>query len=313
MGGSGGGGSFTSSSPENLAEQVRKAEDATSVAAFESTLSGMLDDLLVGYNDRDYKLVTDRLADAMDAFDSSIDGSVDQLYGGSVAKHTYVDGFSDVDSLVFLNDTELEEHSPQQALDHMVDTLRDRLETDVVISKGQMAVTLEYVDGMQIQLLPAIKDEGGTLHVPSSRRDGWSHIDPEPFRQALTRRNVECGRKLIPTIKLAKAINANLPESQQLSGYHMESLAVAAFRGFEGKKTTAAMLPHFFERAKELVLTPMRDSTGQSVHVDAYLGDANSERRVASSHVLDRLSKRMRNATAGGSLKQWGLLFGDDG
>jgi hypothetical protein len=107
-------------------------------------------------------------------------------------------------------------------------------------------------------------------------------------------------------------VNGTLPETQRLSGYHMESLAIAAFRGYAGDKTTTAMLPNFFERARELVFSPSRDSTGQSVHVDEYLGPANSDARLAASHVMSRLARRMRNATATGSAAQWRALFGFD-
>ena len=116
----------------------------------------------------------------------------------------------------------------------------------------------------------------------------------------------------MPTIKLAKAIIGQLPESQRLSGYHVESLAIAAFRGYDGEKTTSAMLPAFFEKARSLVLSPIRDSTGQSVHVDGYLGAANNEQRQAAGHVLGRIARRMRNATAAGSTEQWNDLFGLD-
>jgi hypothetical protein len=60
------------------------------------------------------------------------------------------------------------------------------------------------------------------------------------------------------------------------------------------------------------VLSPIRDSTGQSVHVDEYLGPANNDTRLAFSHVLGRLARRMRNATAAGSAAQWLALFGLD-
>jgi Second Messenger Oligonucleotide or Dinucleotide Synthetase domain len=312
MGGGGGGGPFSSRTPEELAKQVRKAEEATSVAAFEATLSTMLAQLLGAYNGRDVDLVQNRLNEVKDALETSIEGTFDQLFGGSVAKRTFVDGLSDIDSLVIINDSDLEDHSPRRALDRMTKSLQRQLGTAAEISHGRMAVTIEYPDGMIIQLLPAISTEEGKLRVPSSRRDGWSHIDPTGFREALTRRNQECGGKLVPTIKLAKAIIGTLPESQRLSGYHMESLAIGAFRNYTGPKTTAAMLPTFFERAKTLVLSPIKDSTGQSVHVDEYLGPQNSEARLAASHILGRLEKRMRNATVANSTAQWQALFGLD-
>ncbi len=92
-------------------------------------------------------------------------------------------------------------------------------------------------------------------------------------------------------IKLAKAINATLPDALRLSGYHMESLGIAAFRGYTGPRTVAEMLPTYFEQASKLVLQPIRDRTGQSVHVDEYLGPSDSAERVARGHVLDRVAK----------------------
>jgi hypothetical protein len=135
-------------------------------------------------------------------------------------------------------------------------------------------------------------------------------MDPAKFQEALTRRNQECGNKLVPTIKLAKAILGMLPESQRLSGYHVESLAIAAFKGYEGERTTAQMLPHFISRATDLVLSPITDSTGQSIHVDGYLGPAHSPERLRASHLLDRIYKRMRMATVAESEAQWRDLFG---
>ncbi len=313
MGGSSGGGAFSNNkSPAELRDAVRKAEDKTAVAAFETELSGTLGDLLGAYNGRDVETVRERLGSLMEALDGSVEGNFDQLFGGSVAKHTYVDGLSDIDSLVLINDSALEGGTPQQVLAQMEAILARELGAEAAVTHGRMAVTVDYGDGMVIQLLPALKAEDGHVHVPSSRHDGWSKINPVAFQKALTRRNEECAGKLVPTIKLAKAIVGQLPEAQRLSGYHMESLAIAAFRNYGGAKITTAMLPTFFEQARELVLSPIRDRTGQSVHVDDYLGPANSDARQAASHVLGRLARRMRNATVAGSTAQWRALFGID-
>lgn len=310
MGGGGGGGTFYGRTPEQVQQQVRNAENKTTVAAFESTLSTMLGGLLGAFNSRDHDLVSDRLLELKESLGTEIEGTLDQLFGGSVAKHTYVDGLSDIDSLVFLNDTSLEGKKPQAVLRKMERIIARSLGDKAEVSHGKMAVTVTFKDGMVIQLLPAVKTDGVHVHVPSSRTDGWSKVNPVTFQEALARRNQECGGKLIPTIKLAKAINGQLPESQRLSGYHMESLAISAFRNYDGPRTTTAMLPVLFERAKELILSPIRDKSGQSVHVDGYLGEANSEARQTMSHVFSRLARRMRNATAAGSTDQWRAMFG---
>jgi hypothetical protein len=310
MGGSGGGSTFRHKSPEELRAAVRKAENSSSVKQFEVELAGTLSNLLGAYNSRDVQALQARLGDIRSALQDQMEGAFDTLFGGSVAKHTYVDGLSDIDSLILLNDSDLENHSPQRALAKMVDIVKDAVPATATITQGRMAVTVEYGDGMVVQLLPAIKGADGNVHVPSSRRDAWSEIDPMAFKEALSKRNAACGGKLVPTIKLAKAINGELPEGQRLSGYHMESLAIAAFRNYSGDMTTSAMLPAFFERARELVLSPIKDSTGQSVHVDSYLGIANSPERQAASHLLGRLARRMRNATAAASVAQWKAIFG---
>src|SRR5205085_3963650 len=123
----------------------------------------------------------------------------------------------------------------------------------------------------EIQVIPAVRTRDG-LRVPAWLGNGWAEINPEKFTAALTKRNAQCGGKLIPTIKLAKAINATLPEPHQLTGYHMESLAIAAFRGYDGPQTLPKMLPYFFTRIPDLLLQPIKDKTGQSVHVDTHLG-----------------------------------------
>jgi hypothetical protein len=308
--GGGGGGTFYNRTPAELVKAVKKAGDDVSIAAFETELSTLMAVLLGTFNGRDVELVRERLGDVESALKDVLEGSFDQMFGGSVAKHTYVDGLSDVDALVIINDSDLAEHTPERVLQKMDRILRQNLPGEVSVSYGRMAVTVKYGDGMEIQLLPARRSDDGSLHVPSSRTTGWSHINPEKFRKALTDCNERCNGKLVPTIKLAKAINGTLPESQQLSGYHLESLAIKAFRDYDGPKTTVAMLPAFFSKAKEYVLAPIRDSSGQSVHVDAYLGEENSKARVVASHILGRLEKRMRNASAASSMAQWESLFG---
>jgi hypothetical protein len=312
MGGGGGGGTFFYRSPSELSNQVRRAEERTAGVAFEAELARVLGNLLGSYNSRDSVAANQRLDELKGLLEEHIDGSFDQLFGGSVAKHTYVEGLSDVDSLIVIDDCELADAPPRTVLSTIDRILTRRLRNDATVTHGRMAVTIDYGDGMVIQLLPALVGAEGRLKVPSSRAKGWSRIDPVAFQQALTRRNQECAGKLVPTIKLAKAINGQLPERQRLSGYHIESLGIAAFKDYDGSKTTAAMLPVLFEKARDLVLRPIRDRTGQSVHVDDYLGSAGSPARFTASHIIGRLARRMRNATAAESEEQWLSLFGMD-
>ena len=116
MGGSGGGGPFRYQSPETLRNRVREAEEKAKDATFEAALSGALGELLRDYNARDTALVRERLDELKGALEDTIEGSVDQIFGGSVAKHTYVDGLSDINSLVIISETDLEDKAPRLRL-----------------------------------------------------------------------------------------------------------------------------------------------------------------------------------------------------
>tara|TARA_R110000787_G_scaffold191805_2_gene303353 strand:+ start:3290 stop:4228 length:939 start_codon:yes stop_codon:yes gene_type:complete len=311
MGGSGGPIS-PRRTPEQVENQMRRAKEQAFDAGFRTTLAAELDELLGKFNNRDTKLVEGRIAELKQFVSDELDSSIDSFFGGSVAKHTYVDGLSDIDTLFVVKAGHLESNSPAELLRKFVDLVSNKLGQGAQVSAGQMAITIAYPDGMEIQVLPALQGDGGRLKVASASNDGWSSIAPRKFQEALTKRNQECGGKLVPMIKLAKAIIATLPEPQRLSGYHVESLAVDAFRNYTGLKTTGDMLVEFFSRSKTIVQSPIKDSTGQSVHVDEYLGAENSVDRLRRSVVLERIEKRMRNATISNSVPIWRSLFGID-
>jgi hypothetical protein len=111
---------------------------------------------------------------------------------------------------------------------------------------------------------------------------------------------------VVPIIKLAKAIFDNRLGDGAPSGYHVEALAVEAFRGYDGPRTHKAMLTHFLTSAASGVLRPSSDVTGQSVNADADLGAAGSTTRRALSRRIESIAR-----VAGGtsSLQQWRELL----
>jgi hypothetical protein len=308
--GGGGGGFFSSVNPKSLQDKIRETEKNVSDTFTEQELSGLLGNYLSDANKRDTRLITERLDEIKESIKDRLEEAVDTVYGGSVAKHTYVDGISDIDSLLILKGNKNESLSPEEFKRHVCDELKSKIK-GADVKAGNIAITLRYKDGMEIQVIPAL-DNGKTIHVPAWDENKWSKINPKRFTDALSNYNQKNSNKLVPTIKLAKAINSTLPESLRLSGYHIESLAINAFKNYSGVCQPSRMLPHLFERISKDVLSPVTDSTGQSVHVDEYLGSTGSKKRQEISHVFERMSKRMHNATAAGSIRQWQSLFEDD-
>lgn len=304
MGGSGGGGGFFGGAdPEEVRKGLEQAIKETARKALEIGLDKEIGRLLAFYNDRDRQKIAEYLADIEECASDTIEGTETILFGGSVAKHTYIDGVSDVDSLLLVNREDLTGYTPGDILEELASSLRAALPKERVpdIRTGDLAITVTYADGTEIQVLPAARTSSGFV-IPDDKGARWRQINPKEFSSDLTNANAKLGRALIPTIKLAKSVISGLPESLKLSGYHVEALALKAFAGYTGKQSYPEMLMHFFRTASELVQRPTPDITGQSKFIDEDLGPARSTARRSASAALSRIARRLENAT---TVEEW--------
>lgn len=306
MGGSGGGYFTGRGDLSDLARKLRDTEAQARDDRYETTVNQKLGEFLKDFNDRDAAGTREILDDIKKGLANDIGGTVDLVFGGSVSRHTYLEGLSDTDALVILEPDELERKSPDRLKERFAQRLRELFGSDNV-KVGDLAVTVTVRD-KEIQLLPAMRQgDGYRLASPDGR--SWSKINPKGFAEKLTQANKAQDGKLVPTIKLAKALIASLPESQRLKGYHIESLAIEAFKSYDGPRTYKAMAIHFLDRAAELVKTPVRDKTGQSLYVDEYLGAQNSADRRVASQALQRLHRKLMNADASKNTETWSELI----
>ena len=179
MGGSGGTGSYFSANDARALEiQARRRLEQSRL---DSAVNSMLQRELTDINDRDTDLTNERLEAVEQALGARVGGVERLLFGGSVAKHTFVNGLSDIDALIEIADGDIAEPSPDQVLNSVATALRQALpQGDVVeIQPGRMAVTVKYLDGTEIQLLPAIRVRG-ELAVSSWDSNSWVRIRPGP-------------------------------------------------------------------------------------------------------------------------------------
>lgn len=315
MGGSGGGPKFFRRGPDELQAAIRDQERRTKDQTFEADVANSLGSALSDFERRDADAVNAALTKVRGAVETDIEGVLDIRFGGSVRKHTYVDGISDVDTLLIAKDPAFIKAGPQKVLTFLEEQLRDKLK-GWEISPGRLAITLRR-EGLEIQVLPAVRIDG-ELHIASPSGDAWSQINPEKFFRALTRANQGLGGKLVPLIKLIKIVNDTQPAATQLNGYHIESLAIEVFKNYKGNLNPKAMMEYFFDEGAKRVLSPIRDKSGQSVHVDDYLGAVNSKQRQLLSNTLKRIHNAMMNANAVAkespetAKQQWLSLIGED-
>jgi len=305
MGGSGG---FFSRGfkPEQQRARVRDAEIQHQDQEYLSKVGEVISRALSQYNSRDASEIGRILDEIMTELGRNIEGTEKLLFGGSVAKHTYVDGLSDIDALVIMSPDDAESMTPAQLRKRITDIIKARY-GDAAVQEGTLAVTVRRGEHV-IQLLPALRC-GSDVKIPNSDASDWSRIRPKAFARLLAQANQRLNGNLVPTIKLAKAIIDSLPEQRRLQGYHTEALALRAFEGYIGTLTPKAMLQHFFNSVPTKVLHQIQDVTGQSQYVDEYLGDANSIRRRIVADALGRIGRIMKNADGARSVERWERMF----
>src|SRR4051812_32939467 len=114
MGGSGGG--YFRVDPRKVDSELEASERGTEGLEYEAEANRALQELLIDYNNRDNDAISRYLDKIRGVLNEELEGTIDLRFGGSVAKHTYVDGLSDVDSLVLINKSELLGLGPKELI-----------------------------------------------------------------------------------------------------------------------------------------------------------------------------------------------------
>jgi hypothetical protein len=303
----GGGGRYTGPTSDAMQRMIDLAKERER-QRLDADVNELLQKLLARFNDRDTEAISEHRAFIGETL-SDVAEIEAVLLGGSVGKHTAVDGISDVDALVILDRADLVGKSAQSMLDSFQKILNQSLPRSEVksIEKGRLAVTVTYHEGPEIQLLPALRSRQ-TISIASADGKGWIDTNPKVFQREFTRANRQLNQSLAPAIKLMKSIASDFPKQKQLTGYHIEAIALDAAKDYQGAKTPRAFLLHLLGHAADRVLKPIADVTGQSRHVDSYLGKANSIERRNISQALAGMKRRLEAAT---TVSQWRAVFED--
>ncbi len=116
-------------------------------------------------------------------------------------------------------------------------------------------------------------------------------LHPERFAQKLTDINQASRGQVIPAIKLTKALAHRLIRSDKdrITGYHIESLAIEAFKNYGGATDLKSMVSHLVDYSSRAVHRPIKDSTGQSRYVDDYMGHQGSTARQTAAANFQRM------------------------
>ena len=264
--------------------------------------------LLAQYTRSNQQAVTRHLESLRNSLRSQGNHVVQTMFGGSVRRGTDIAGLSDVDALLIVNESSLRNRPPAEVIAYVRDVIQRQFIFNPVRA-GNLAVTVNYSDGTEIQLLPSIRTSSGGVRIAEPGSNGWSNvIRPEIFAGELSAVNQTNHGSVTPTIKLAKAIaDCHITrQARKISGYHMESLAIDAFRNYQGTRDPKAMLDHLLTHSMTAVMKPIVDSTGQSRLVAEYLGPAQSKRREGARTHFGQMRGKVRKCV---TRAQFNALF----
>ena len=256
------------------------------------------EELLARYTRRNQQAVARHLESLCNIIRS--EGHIVQtMYGGSVQRGTYVTGLSDIDVLLIVNQSSLVNQSPAKVIQQVRKTIKGRLPNNPVRA-GNLAVTVGYAGGIEIQVLPAIRTESGGVRIAEPGSTKWSNIArPDDFAKKLAQVNTARNGRVVPVIKLLKAIaDCYITHAdRKFSGYHIESLAIDAFGNYQGPQDPKSMLNHLLGHSMTAVMEPITDSTVQSRYVDEYLGVANSKLRKRAATYFGQMRANVNSCT----------------
>ena len=298
MGGSGS--RYGSSSGHSQRSVVELLTDTTNEKFLSTEVSNFLQEELKEINDHDYEAINRHKETIMDKLKNEFD--VENIrFGGSHSTDTDVKDLSDIDMLADLGDFESGKSS-NQAIKDFANAIQERL-PKTKVSSGVMAVTVEFSDGLKVQVLPAFRYREG-YRIPDPNGKGWIRTYPKRFARELTSVNQKQSGQVVPTIKLIKSIcDVNNIEA---SSYHVSNLALNAFKRYNGAKTCEKMLQYFFNKAKVSCLKPTPDPSGQTEYVD---GDLSETKRKRMARDFAQVEQKVNEAIESTSLDKWKDIF----
>ena len=296
----GGSGNSRYKSSGGLSQIVEIVSDKTDEKFGATQVANFLQEKLVEINAHDYEAIDRHRRTIEDKLNNEFD--VENIrFGGSHSTNTDVKGLSDIDMLADLGKFKSDQSS-DQAIQDFADAIRERL-PNTKVSSGVMAVTVEFSDGLQVQVLPAFRYRDG-YRIPDPNGEGWILTNPKRFARELTSANKKQSGQVVPTIKLIKSIcDAN---NIEVSSYHVSNLALNAFKRYSGDKTYAKMLQYFFNQAKALCRKPTPDRSGQTKYID---GDLSKVDRTRMATALAQMETKVDEAIKSTSLDKWNDLF----
>lgn len=287
--------------------QSKKMIEQDSIKSGQKTeINSYLNDRLIDINQLDTQKINQRKESIFDVLNDEFEDVQDFNTEGSYSRYTYVNGLSDIDILIDLGNYSTSQFENKEDSHFVLQAIAERIKQrypTTNIKLGKMAVTLEFQDGIELQILPSFKYYNG-YKVPDPDSNGWVCSFPDNFKKRLTSLNQSNTGKIVPALKLTKQLLQK--QDIKIKSYHIENIALDAFRGYTGSLTPEALIKYLINYSKSAIFNNIGDPCHQSEYIDSYLGKKGSEIRKKLAQKINKLDIKLQNTT---TQAEWEKLF----
>jgi hypothetical protein len=233
---------------------------------------------------------------------------------GSYRRETKTKKLKDVDIFVVIDDegpqSSLRQRGPVAILEDLASVLRPKY-PDVYVD--EMACVIGFGKEEEIvsfEIVPAFDRSGGGYEIPDTRTGNWISTNPRIHHELTTTKNIACGGKFVPFVKMIKGLNRHLDEPVK-SSFLLEVMAQRIVMEPFGEYPEEVRW--FLATAVEQVHDSWPDPAGLGPDVNAM---SNLQRTTASAALAGALfvAEKAIDLAADGheraAVEQWRELFG---
>lgn len=242
---------------------------------------------------------------------------------GSYARHTAICDIKDVDVVVFLPESALDD-TPDRVLRRLKKILGQYLDSTVETSPQRRSIRMDFPDqNATLDIVPAVAPDGldEPLWLPDRRQEEWIKSDPLGYADSLSAANSEHGGKLVPLVKLMKAWRDEQMQHRKTKSYLLEVIVVRAVAGGSVELvggSTARNTCDLFEHLTSKWESLMEQGVGTPRVKDPQLGTVLKWERSHFETFMRRVGEAAKAARAAIDAEsdeetdeEWAKVFGD--
>ncbi len=208
------------------------------------------------------------------------------IISGSLLKETYIDGISDIDILIPINESIYSNYSPNEIIESLFNYELDTDFEKYFISANKNALRLRFKN-LWIELVP-VRISDSNLLFPNKNGKYWKEIHPNKVTYKIKELEKQSKHMISLTIRIVKVILLRLFRLYEINSYIIEFIIIE-FISYKKEDDLLELILVSLKLIRDRILYPISDVTRQYKYIDQNLGVALSDERKRLSVKIDKI------------------------